>query len=373
MSDLARIAYLALPPGRRILVMSDIHGNLPYFEGLLAQLGFSAKDILILDGDLLEKGTQSLALLRRVMALSAAGNVYAVCGNCDGWARIFDRRRDGEDMHFLHYVQFKRCGLIWDMCLELGIDPLAVRDFTPVKWQLYEAFPEELAWLGALPDAIETERFVFAHAGMTPGKPLRAHTRDELNRVDRFLDRPMRFDKWLIVGHYPVVLYRENVVCANPIVDRHKRVVCIDGGCVLKDDGQLNALIIPDRESEDFSFAAYDPFPERTVLRDQAGSASSYYIRWGDSTVEVLERGEEFSRCRHRRTGYEMEILTKYLFTEAPVTDCNDCTDYILPLKAGDRVRVVEETSRGYFVKHEGTSGWYFGPLGGQRRQPEQK
>ena len=364
MDKLAKIESFTPPPGRRILVVSDIHGNLPYFEGLLAQLGFCGDDVLILDGDLVEKWTRSLALLRRVMALSRAGNVRAVCGNCDGWARIFDHRRDGDDAHFLSYIQHKRSGLLWEMCLERGIDPLAVRDFTPVKWQIFEAFPEIWAWLGALPDAIETERFVFAHAGMTPGKPLRAHTRGELNRIDRFLDREMRFDKWLIVGHYPVVLYGEERVCANPIIDRDKRVICLDGGCVLKDDGQLNALIIPDRESEDFSFAAYDPFPERTVLRDQAGSDRSYYIRWGDSTVRVLERGAEFSRCRHLRTGYEMDILTKYLFTEDEVTDCNDCTDYVLPLRAGDRVRVVEETSRGYFVKFRGTSGWYFGPLG---------
>ena len=32
-------------------------------------------------------------------------------------------------------------------------------------------------------------------------------------------------------------------------------------------------------------------------------------------------------------------------------------------LKAGDTVSVVEETSRGYFVKHNGVSGWYFGAL----------
>ena len=364
MSEQARIDGLALPPGRRILVMSDIHGNLHYFEGLLRQLGFSAEDLLILDGDLLEKGEQSLALLRRVMALSEAGNVRTVCGNCDGWARIFDHQRDREDPHFLAYVQYKRSGLIWEMCRELGVDPLAVRDFTPVKWRLFEAFPAEWAWLGALPDAIETESFVFAHAGMTPGKPLREHTRGELSRIDRFLDREMRFDKWLVVGHYPVVLYGEERVCANPIIDRNKHVISIDGGCVLKDDGQLNALILPEREDGDFAFAAYDPFPERTVLRDQEGGGRSYYIRWGDSTVRVLERGAEFSRCRHLRTGYEMDILTKYLFTEKEVTDCNDCTDYVLPLRAGDRVRVVEETGRGFFVKHRGTSGWYFGPLG---------
>ena len=33
-------------------------------------------------------------------------------------------------------------------------------------------------------------------------------------------------------------------------------------------------------------------------------------------------------------------------------------------MKKGDIVRVVEETSRGYFVKRGGWSGWYRGELG---------
>jgi protein phosphatase len=132
---------------------------------------------------------------------------------------------------------------------------------------------------------------------------------------------------------------------------------------VLKDDGQLNCLIIPDITRDELSFEAYDPFPVRTVLNDQAASEHSTYIRWGDSRVQVLKRGEEFSRCRHVRTGYGLDILTKYLFSDGEFTDCNDCTDYVLPLKAGDRVGVVETCSRGYFVKHNGVSGWYFGAL----------
>lgn len=365
MNEFARVERLELPPGRRILVVSDIHGNLPYFEGLLRQTGFSARDELILDGDLLEKGPQSLALLRRVMALAAEGNVHCVCGNCDDWHHIFRPEYGPEaNGHFLRYIQYKQCGLLWDMCRELGIDPLTLTDFTPVKPRLLAGFPSEWAFLRALPYALETERFVFAHAGMTPGKPLREHRPEELNRIDRFLAKDPHFDRWVIVGHYPVVLYGENIVCANPVIDRDRHVISIDGGCVLKDDGQLNALIIPDRDSEAFSFAAYDPFPEYTVLRDQAEGAHSYYIRWGDSTVQVLARGEEFSRCRHVRTGYEMDILTKYLFTEEEITGCNDCTDYVLPLKAGERVRVVERTGRGFLVKHQGTTGWYFGELG---------
>ena len=350
--------------GKRILVVSDIHGNVPYFEGLLRKAGFSGRDELVIDGDFLEKGAESLRMLRILMELSRRGNTHVLLGNCDDWYDLFRPTwKDEDDEKVLQYVLWRKSGLLWDMCNAAGLDPFEMGDFSSAKQTLLRAFPAEWAFLRDLPHAIETQRFVFAHAGMRADIPLREHRASELSKVDHFLTLDRHFAKWVIVGHWPVVLYGTDKVCANPIVDREKRIVSIDGGCVLKDDGQLNCLVIPHRDSEDFGFTAYDPFPERTVLDDQEGSERSYYIRWGDSTVEVLERGEEFSRCRHRRTGYEMDILTKYLFTDNPITDCNDCTDYVLPLKEGDTVRVVEESTRGYLVKHKGVSGWYRGRL----------
>ena len=101
----------------------------------------------------------------------------------------------------------------------------------------------------------------------------------------------------------------------------------------------------------------------RRVKSSQRGGGKSYYIRWGDNDVQVLRRGEELSLVRHVRTGYEMEILTKYLYSDEEFCKCNDSTDLVLSLEAGDEVSVVEETSRGYLVKHKGTSGWYWGEL----------
>ena len=360
----ARTERLELPPDRRILVVSDIHANLPYFEGVLRRARFSRRDELIIDGDFLEKGAQSLKTLQVVMELCKMGNVHAVCGNCDDWADMYSPDTDERgDEHILHYVMWKKSGLIWDMCNAAGIDPFDIDSFGAVKEDIRKAFPEEWKFLSRIPHAIETEKFIFAHAAMVPGKPLEQHTVNELVRCDSLMTKDRSYSKWLIVGHYPVVLYGSDRVCANPVVDRNRKIVSIDGGCVLKDDGQLNCLIIPNKYSEDFGFKAYDSFPERTVLNPQRESEKSYYIRWGDSRVQVLERGEEFSRCRHVRTGYEMDILTKYLFTGDEFTDCNDCTDYVLPLQPGDRVKVVESCSRGYFVKHRGVSGWYYGEL----------
>ena len=360
----ARVQRLRLRPGRRVLVVSDIHGNVPYLEGVLRKAGFSAQDELIIDGDFLEKGAESLRTLRILMELEKQGNTHVLLGNCDDWSEIYGKRWDArDDGHVLRYMLWRKSGLLWDMCNASGLDPFELEDFGTAKRELLRLFPEEWAFLRRLPHAIDTEDYLFAHAGARPDKALGAHTASDFNHCDSFLTQDVRFDKWVVVGHWPVVLYGKDRVCANPIVDREKKIVSIDGGCVLKDDGQLNCLILPERPDGDFGFVAYDPFPERTALDDQAESERSCYIRWGDSRVQVLRRGGEFSRCRHVRSGYELDILTKYLFTDNEFTDCNDCTDYVLPVRAGDRLRIVEETSRGVLAKKDGVSGWYFGGL----------
>lgn len=359
----ARILRFEPGEGRRILAVSDIHGNLPYLRGLLEKAGFCGEDELIIDGDFLEKGSESLNTLHYIMALCKKGNCHVVCGNCDDWDIIYNTD-DPDTEAMLHgYVLSKSVGLVREMCAAQGIDPASGISFREIKQRLKAAYAEEWAFLASLPHAIETEKFIFAHGGCVPVLPLEEHTAGQLQHCDGFMSLGRRFDKWVIVGHWPVMLYGTDTVCANPVIDRESRIISIDGGCVLKDDGQLNALIIPNRQSEDFDFIAYDPFPVRRVLDAQEEGERSYYIRWGDNKVQVLERGEEFSRCRHVRTGYEMDILTKYLYSEEEFCTCNDCTDYRPALMPGDEVSVVEESSRGYFVKYKGVSGWYAGRL----------
>ena len=58
---------------------------------------------------------------------------------------------------------------------------------------------------------------------------------------------------------------------------------------------------------------------------------------------------------------------------DGELAEVNECTDYELPLRPGDMVSVVESTSRGYFVKHRGVSGWYRGELLFLSRKSSQK
>ncbi len=359
-----KIQKLNIESGRRILAISDCHANVPYLIGVLRKARFCKKDVLILVGDFLEKGERSLDMLHLVMQLAEQGNTYPLIGNCDFWFSIFSEEfTDRDDEHTMHYIMHKKSGLIWDMLNDSHIDPFELESFRECKDLLQKKYRKEWEFLKNLPHVIETKNFLFAHAAIYPDKPLEKHTFWDVIHCDAFLNQNYYFKKWVVVGHWPVVLYGENIVSANPIIDRDHRIISIDGGCVLKDDGQLNALVIPDINSTQFSNISYDPFPVMTVKQYQPAGKTSYYIRWGDNQVKVLRRGEEFSHIRHIRTGYEMDILTKYLFTKNEITNCNDCTDYVLPLKKGDRVSVIEKTSRGWFVKHDGVSGWYYGEM----------
>lgn len=363
----ARIQKLSFEPGRRIIAVSDVHGNLPYLRGLLEKLRFSPEDYLVFVGDLLEKGAQSLETLRYVMELYRGGNVYAVCGNCDCWHRLLTDSTPELEAATLDYIANSAngwpAGLLRQMCDELGLRVTPETDIDLIKTALRENYVELFDFLAELPHVIETPHCVFVHGGLPEGAPDSWDAADCMKNDD-FMGQGRSFDKWVIVGHWPVMLYGGDIVCANPVIDRKRHIISIDGGCVLKDDGQLNGLVIPSAGSERFSWEYFDAFPRRRAKHGQSASEKSWYIRWGDNRVRIVERGAEFCLCEHLRTGYRMEILTKYL---TPLQDgvfaANDCTDYLLPVSPGDELSVVEETSRGVFAKKNGVSGWYLGAL----------
>lgn len=361
--DRAVVIHPDFPPGRRIVAVSDIHGNLPFFRALLHKIALTPEDILVLVGDLLEKGQESLALLRYVMDLCRTHTVYPLCGNCDGLVYRFFRGDELDGRFFSFYLPQHPESTLRQLAREGGFDQ--TEDLPRLRADLRAAYPEEWRFLGRMPTILETEHLVFVHGGVP--------SLDHMDRLDRwgcmknddFLGQGHTFDKWVIVGHWPVTLYRPDIQSAAPILLPERRIASIDGGCVLKADGQLNALILPEESSQDLTWTAWDGLPTATALDGQGPSADPLNIRWGRSAVEVLEKGEELSLCRHLETGRTLYILNQYLRTGPKGVWCEDSTDYRLPVSPGDELTLVARTKTGFLCKKDGVTGWYYGRLSG--------
>ncbi|WFR55987.1 metallophosphoesterase [Anaerocolumna sp. AGMB13025] len=377
---LAKVKRIEIEENRRIIAISDIHGNLNGLKELLKKINFSQDDYLFFVGDMVEKGPQSLSTLRYIMELTKTCKAYAVSGNCDSVAaELYDDRNHKE---LLNYLLRRKKSLLNEMCEALSFQVNKDTDMRRMKELLTNHYKEELEWICNLPDIIETAKFTFVHGGLTSGD-LEVQEAEKVQCLDEFLKQDIYLDKYCIVGHWPVVLYCEAYPECNPIINKDKKIICIDGGNVLKSNGQLNAFMIPDINSEAFTFEYQDDLKTGIIREDQEETNKSHYIPWTpgrhqeeakqsnntklihwiDNKIEILEKDDEFSYCEHSSTKYRMWILNKYIYKEKDGYYCEDSTDYLIPVKSGDLVSLVETTEKGYLVKKNGVTGWYFGKI----------
>lgn len=344
----------------RVIAISDIHGDLKALKKLLLKVNFQESDVLVLVGDIVEKGSESLATLRYVMELSKTHTVYSICGNCD--AICMELLKDERNEDLLRYIISRENTLVGDMCRILGISIHRDLDMLSVKHILREAFKEEIDYIYNLPHIIEMGAYVFAHAAVFPGH-MENMKPSQVMRADAFMEQGFRFEKYHVLGHWPVVLYCRSIADCNPRIDHEKKIISIDGGNVLKRDGQLNALIIPDINQEEFTYDYVDLLRKARILNTQEIGVGSYNIPWIDNKVQILRREREFTYCEHKSSGYKMWIPNDYLNEAKDGWHTEDISDYQIPVTYGDIVSVTEDTSRGYLIKKDGVCGWYYGML----------
>ena len=382
----AAVIRPVIEPGRRVVAVSDIHGNLPFFKALLEQVALTRDDVLILVGDLLEKGRDSLATLRYVMELREKYTVYPLCGNCDYIDHMFlEGGVPGDDAFHIQMtagygsqpdcagvdemlwpilsVYWRERSVLLQMAAEAGIPfPGSPQDLPGLRAALLDRFPGETGFLLRLPHILEAGNFIFVHGGIP-----REDRLDELDaypcmKNDDFLGQGLRFRKWVVVGHWPVTLYNAGIQCSAPVIDRERHIASIDGGCVLKLDGQLNALLIPDIRGDEMEFAAYDGLETVTALDAQEASPDPVNIRWSDSVVEPLSEDGDCVLVRHPTSGRELWLPQDFVSRwRDGLIHTEDATDYRLNVEPGDTLHLVRETRRGRLVKKDSVTGWYFG------------
>ena len=365
---LTTLQRASFPDGRRILMISDIHGHADGLRAILDQAGFSRDDILVIVGDLIEKGPQSLDTLRLVMDLCRKYTVYPVMGNVDLWRLEYLEAQDSEKKadfiaSSLRCKKWWGSSLLHEMSAELGTALGPETDIEALLPRVRERFAPEIRFIASMPTILETQRMIFVHGGIPHERLEELIGTDAypLLKFDDFYNAGLSFQKYVVAGHTPAVLYSKTYPDYRPVIDQQRRIISLDGACGVKYEGQLNLLAIPDWRSDDFTLYTWDHLPMITALDAQASSdpAKARYIRWNDHAIELVQKGKEMSRVLYH--GAPMDVPTQFIFDHNGVLSCTDTTDYIIETAPGDKLRLALRLSDRCWVKKNSVSGWYFG------------
>ncbi|MFZ2539955.1 MAG: metallophosphoesterase [Oscillospiraceae bacterium] len=348
----AKIVQIEVNENKRMIAISDIHGNLQRLKTLLEKINYSHNDILFIVGDTLEKGLHSLKTLQYLFGLSKTNEVYMLCGNCD--TILDDIQNNEDDAEILEYTTRRKNSIIHDMCNELSITVDENFRFSAVRDKIISHFEEIFEWYNNLPHIIETQKFIFAHAGLT-SKKLDENEFFTTVKNDDFLLQDIAFDKYVIVGHMPVINTCDAIGCHNPKIDEKRKVIGIDGGNVIRSNGQLNAFII--ENSVDFSFDSVDELPHCVAKSAQQSNDNSINLTCINEDIELISQDDKFSLCRHISSNTELYIPNESVWVRKGKQQCNDGTNYRIEVEKGESLSYIQDIGDDCLVKKDGVIG----------------
>lgn len=341
--------------GKRIIVVSDIHGDLTTFKKLLNKCEYNEKeDYLIILGDFLEKGTEILDTLHYVMELSKNERVYVLKGNCD---RSIEYCSNDDGLHEgLSYIKRMKNTIFVEKARELEMNIVTEEDLKEVV----DSLVEERDFIDNLPLVLVSDRMVFVHAGI---KTLDEETDKKfLLGTKMFGNDSHDLSQYVIVGHFPVSNYCNKIFRLTPNFNMDKKIISIDGGNNMKTFGQLNALIIENLASGlTFTYRYATHFPQKLIKKTQVGNEEdAKIIAWPNYDVKMLSENEEESLVLNKNSDY-LKVKTaflKHLGDKWSVTD--DYTNYIHEIKKPVLADIIYEDETSYLANVDGVIGWIY-------------
>ncbi|MBE7120141.1 metallophosphoesterase [Bacillus cereus] len=355
-----KIQKLLIPKGVRVIVISDIHGELNLLKELLHKVNFKDDDYLIINGDLCEKGNDSIGVVNYMMDLVVSKpNVHVVEGNCE----VVVEALVNENPALINYLCTRKNTIFNEWLGQLNVTINEESDICEVKNILMNHFSKEIKWLTELPTAIETEDYIFVHAGLEDREDWKQTDRKNAIAMPEFFNKSHRADKYVIVGHWPVVNYSEEVPSNNPVIDKEKKIIAIDGGNAIKEAGQLNAFIIHRENLNDtFSYTYVDHFPQYEVLADfNENSIMKGGVTYPHYYIELVEEMKDFTLCKQIETNEMLHVKNEYIkqLESGEYTVKTDISCAQISVKKGDVVTLIDDRCIGYdLVKKDGVEGW---------------
>ncbi|RKF21084.1 serine/threonine protein phosphatase [Altericroceibacterium spongiae] len=226
-------SHAAVPGGRRVYAVGDIHGRLDLFEALLAKIDADdaahgpAQTTLILLGDLVDRGPDSAGVVRLARKLQSERDMHILGGNHE---EMFLRGFEETDV----LRPFLRHGGK-ETLLSFGADPAALRraDIKEAQKLMQQTVPQEdRDFIAGFEEHVVIGDYLFVHAGIEPGTPLDEQKSEHKRWIrEPFLSHPEEHEHVVVHGH----------TITHDAQDRGNRIG-IDTGAF--ESGRLTALVL---------------------------------------------------------------------------------------------------------------------------------
>ena len=346
MRDLIKI-NLDLDHSKRILCVSDIHGGYDLLDRCLKKVNYNQdNDYLIILGDVINRGENSLDSINYIINLCKNKNVYMIKGNHE---EDFYNRNDMQFDMIKTYVK-QKTSLLYDLLKDIDTSSMSEDDMFDYAYNNYKYIFD---FIHNLPDMIETDKYIFVHSAY-----FKENTVSSVVRTADYIKYDYKSeDKWIIVGHYPTANYPEltnGIFNCNPLILNDRKICLIDGGKGTKHFGQVNLLMIEDGK---YNSIYADNFTKVEVINDQEASGNTS-IMYKDPYVEKLVDYGEFILCKF----HDEEILleSRHLYYDGKGLNARNTTNHYLELKKGDIVSVIHTGITVSEIKKDGIIGYAY-------------
>jgi len=226
-------------------IMSDIHGHYEAYLEMLQKIHFSDNDMLYILGDVIDRGPEPVKIL---LDLMERANVVPIAGNhcvmaCDCLRTLLQditednlSAMDEDALHKL--LDWQRNGAATTLAGFRGCDKATQRELAEFMedFELYEEI------------MVGDKTYVLVHGGLgnfAPDKSLWDYTLDELVWTRPDYQKPYYPDRYVITGHTPTLLIRENPRPGYIYQANHH--IAIDCGCSFP-GGRLGCLRLEDMQ-----------------------------------------------------------------------------------------------------------------------------
>ncbi|MGF7535379.1 metallophosphoesterase [Bacillus mexicanus] len=221
-------------------VVSDPHGCIDELKEILTYWD-RKKDTLILMGDLIDRGPNSLACLNLALELNNEGNAIVLKGNHEElfleWLELEGRDKSLEGFYYLETFNETVNSFFPNENVLLKYTK------TRISEEIKRNHKELIGFMKMRPIYYETEKLIFAHAGCNGKRNWKDTAERDCTTIrNEFIYSENNTGKKIFFGHTTTENIR-GVKGSNEIwVSPCKTKVGIDGSCVF--GGQLNAVLL---------------------------------------------------------------------------------------------------------------------------------